>query len=108
MTKDEIKSSTVGLRFNAGKPRWSLMHYKSMEPMIRVLEYGAEKYDDHNWQKGLIPVEVLECLQRHLAAIMDGEVNDPESGLPHIGHVMCNAMMFSYFTQVHPEKARQK
>lgn len=108
MSKEEIKASPVGLRFNTGKPRWGLVHYKSLEPMVRVLEYGAQKYDDDNWKKGLVPREVLECLQRHLAAIMDGETHDPESGLPHIGHILCNAMMYSYFTEIHPEKARIK
>jgi hypothetical protein len=108
MTKEEIKASPVGLRFNTGKLQWGQMHYGAMEPMIRVLAYGAEKYDDRNWQKGLVPREVLECLQRHLAALMDGETHDKESGLPHIGHVMANAMFYSYFTEVAPEKARDK
>jgi hypothetical protein len=108
MTKEEIKASPVGLRFNTGKLPWGQMHYGAMEPMIRVLAYGAEKYDDRNWQKGLVPREVLECLQRHLAALMDGETHDKESGLPHIGHVMANAMFYSYFTEVAPEKAREK
>jgi hypothetical protein len=106
MTKEEIKASETGLRFNTGKIRWSLVHYKSIEPMVRVLEFGAAKYDDHNWQKGLKPVEILECMQRHLAALMDGETHDKESGLPHIGHILCNAMFHSYFTTVHPEKAK--
>ena len=106
MTKAEIEASTTGLRFNEGKPRWSLVNFKSMEPMIRVLEYGADKYSDHNWQKGLNKIEILECMQRHLAALIDGEINDPESGRQHIGHIMCNAMFYSYFENVHPEKAR--
>ena len=97
MTKEEIEASPIGLRFNEGKIRWSLMHYKSMEPMVRVLMYGAEKYSDNNWQKGLNKKEILECLQRHLAALMDGETHDKESGLPHIGHILCNAMFHSYF-----------
>jgi hypothetical protein len=104
MTKEEIKASKTGLRFNEGKVRWSLVDYASLEPMIRVLMYGAGKYDDHNWKKGLVHKEVLECLQRHLAALMDGETHDKESGLPHIGHVMCNAMFYSYFTEVKKEK----
>jgi hypothetical protein len=104
MTKEDIKASPVGLRFNTGKLRWGLMHYQSMVPMIRVLEYGAQKYDDHNWKKGMNRVELLECLQRHLAALMDAEVSgeedkkfDAESTLHHIGHIMCNAMMYSYY-----------
>jgi hypothetical protein len=97
MSKEAIKASETGLRFNTGKLRWSLMHYRSMEPMIRVLMFGAEKYDDHNWQKGLNKTEILECLQRHLAALMGGEAIDKESGQPHIGHILCNAMFYSYF-----------
>ena len=106
MTKAEIEASETGLRFNEGKPRWSLMNYKSMEPMIRVLEYGANKYSDHNWQKGLNKVEILECLQRHLAALIDGEKLDAESKQQHIGHILCNAMFYSYFENVAPEKAK--
>jgi hypothetical protein len=39
-------------------------------------------------------------MQRHLAAIMDGEEVDSESGLLHIGHLMADAMFYSYFLTV--------
>lgn len=100
MTKEEMKASPVGVRFNKEKLRWALMHYGAMEPMIKVLMFGAEKYDDHNWKKGMPNDQILESLQRHLGALMDGETHDKESGLPHIGHIMCNAMFYSYFTEV--------
>ena len=96
---ERMEQQERGLRYNTGKRRWSLVHYKSLEPMVQVLEFGASKYDDHNWKKGMPPKEVLECLQRHLAELMDGEVNDKESGLPHIGNIMCNAMFYSFFTE---------
>lgn len=98
MTKEDIALSPVGLRFNTGKPAWSLMNYKAMEPMLDVLAYGANKYARENWQKGLVLHEVLESMQRHLAALMDGETHDEESTLWHIGHIQCNAMFYSYFT----------
>jgi hypothetical protein len=100
MTKKEIEQSNIGIRFNTNKLRWSLVHYKSLEPMVKVLMFGAEKYDDHNWKKGLKKDEILESLQRHLAALMDGETCDIESKLPHIGHILCNAMFYSYFTEL--------
>ena len=103
------KEPEAGLRYNEGKLRWSLMDYKAMEPMILVLMYGAKKYTvevdgkvipgDNNWKKGLSLESLQDCMQRHLAAIMNGEEVDPESGLPHIGHLMCNAMMYSHFKQ---------
>lgn len=84
------------LRYNTGKVKWSLMNYRSMEPMIRVLEYGAKKYAPYNWQKPMNKKEILESMQRHLAALMDGEENDQESGLSHMGHIQANAMFYNY------------
>jgi hypothetical protein len=84
------------LRFNEGKLQWSLVDFKSFEDMVRVLMFGAQKYDSHNWKKGLKTTEICESLLRHLYAYMDGEEIDPESGLPHIGHIQCNAMFLAH------------
>lgn len=86
----------TAMRFNLGKTKWSLMHYESMIPMMQVLEFGASKYAPHNWKKSMNAEEILESMQRHLAALMDGETHDKESQLHHIGHIMCNAMFYSY------------
>lgn len=93
-----------GDRFNAGKLRWSLVPFFALEPMVRVLEYGSRKYSDHNWQKGLDKKEILESLMRHLTSLMDGEIRDEESGELHIGHIMCNAMFWSYFHLIEENK----
>lgn len=85
-----------GVRENKGKLKWSLVSWRALEPMVRVLMFGAQKYDDHNWKKGLSYVEITESLQRHLNAFIDGEDDDPESTLAHVGHILCNAMFLSY------------
>lgn len=99
--RDEVKKPSEmkahGDRYNDGKLKWSYVNFKAMEPMVRVLMFGSQKYAPKNWMKGLDKVEVLESMQRHLAALMDGQQNDPESGLHHIGHLMCNCMFYSYF-----------
>lgn len=84
------------IRLNEGKPRWSLIDYKSMEPLIQVMTQGAEKYGLGNWQIGLDLVEIQESAQRHLAAMMNGELKDKESKELHAGHVMANMMMWIY------------
>lgn len=107
IVKEEPKT---GLRYNEGKRSWSLVDFKALEPMVEVLEYGRDKYTvklpdgkvisgAHNWKKGLDMMQILESLSRHLFAMMDGELIDPESGKPHIGHLMCNAMFWSHFYQ---------
>jgi hypothetical protein len=96
---DLYENKIIG-RFNQGKPQWTLMDAKSIEPMIQVLMYGAKKYDRDNWKKACPKrLDLMDSLQRHAMKIIDGESVDPESGLPHIGHLMCNAMFYSYWEQ---------
>jgi hypothetical protein len=83
-------------RYNTGKLKWSLVSWKALEPMVAVLMFGAQKYDSWNWVKGLTYTGISESLQRHLNAFMEGEDDDPESKLAHVGHILCNAMFLSY------------
>jgi len=73
--------------------------FKSLEPLVRVLEYGADKYDDENWKKGLPFKEVCESMLRHLLEFMRGEDQDHESGESHLGHIIANAMFLRYYQQ---------
>jgi len=97
-----MKMNEKGLRYNEGKPKWSLVDFKSLEPMVRVLEYGAEKYTTKdcsgrdNWKKGMPVQEVCESMLRHTFALLEGEMIDSESGKEHIGHVQANAMFIAY------------
>lgn len=95
--------SPVGLRFNEGKPQWHLVDWSALEPMVRVLEYGAEKYTPNNWKKGMSQAELMDCLLRHCFAWTRGEDNDPESKLSHMGHILSNAMMLSYMCRWRPD-----
>lgn len=85
------------MRFNDGKLNWSLVHFDSLKPLVKVLMFGAKKYAPDNWKKGLNRTEILESMFRHLTALMDGETHDPESGELHIGHIYCNAMFWTFF-----------
>lgn len=83
-------------RFNEGKLKWSLVSWKALEPMVRVLMFGAKKYSPDNWKKGLNYKELCESLLRHVYAFMEGEDFDPESKIEHVGHILCNAMFLSF------------
>ena len=91
------------LRYNEGKLRWSLVDFKSLEDMVKVLEMGAIKYSEDNWKKGLPTKEILDSTMRHLVSLMNGEFNDKESSLPHIGHLQANLMFLSYMMREKPE-----
>lgn len=92
------------LRYNEWKPQWHLVHLQSLEPMIRVLEFGAKKYAPDNWKKPMDKKQILNSMMRHLAKLMDWEELDQESNLEHIGHIMCNALFYSY----HSHEATKK
>lgn len=69
----------------------------------RVFEYGTRKYAVFNWAKGMSWTAVLACATRHLLAMDAGEALDPESGLPHRGHVACNIRMLMHYVDHYPE-----
>lgn len=83
-------------RFNTNKPKWSLVDFKSLIPLVDVLEFGAKKYDVHQWKQGLNREEILESTYRHLIELMDNQELDEESKLHHTGHVMANMMFYGY------------
>ena len=91
------------LRYNEGKLQWSMIDFKSLEGMVRVLEMGAKKYSKDNWKLGMPVTQVCESLMRHLFAYMSGEDTDPESGESHMSHVLVNAMFVEYIMKERSE-----
>ena len=56
---------------------------------------GMHKYGRSNWREAGVRASVyVSACQRHLAAWFEGEDNDPDSGLPHLGHALaCLAIL---------------
>jgi len=86
-----------GRKFDSDKPNVSLVDPSALLGLAKVLTFGAKKYSANNWRKGLEFSRVHSALMRHLLAIQQGEVTDPESGLPHIDHIGCCWMFLSAF-----------
>lgn len=76
-------------KYDGEKRRYDLVPYDALEQIIEVLEYGANKYSDHNWKKCEDPVRYFTAAMRHLTAWIRGERLDQESGLPHLAHAGC-------------------
>jgi hypothetical protein len=69
----------------------------------RVFDYGRYKYAAWNWAKGMDWSIPIACAARHLLRMIAGEHTDPESGLPHRAHVLCNIVMLLTFIETYPE-----
>jgi len=72
--------------------------------VTEVLTFGAKKYAANQWQKVPNAVErYTDALYRHWLMCLGGEVNDLESGLPHLAHLACNAMFLLHFREETPD-----
>lgn len=92
------------LRYNEWKTRWSLVDWKSMEPMVQVLEFWAKKYSEDNWRNPMDKKQILNSMMRHMVKLMDWEEIDSESGLGHIWHIMANALFYSFHSKSNDSK----
>lgn len=92
-----------GLRLNAGKTRHDLKTAFAEEQYAKVLTKGSEKYAERNWEKGMAWSKVLASLERHVQAFKRGEDYDPETGLLHSAHIMCNAAFLTEYYKIYPE-----
>lgn len=98
-----MTTTARALRDNASKLRYDLIPAKANEEYAKVWTIGATKYEPRNWEKGMPYTEVIASAMRHLEAIRLGEDIDPETGLLHAAHLMCNAAMLTEFYYTHPE-----
>lgn len=75
-----------GKKYDTGKLRIDLIPAQALEELAAVYTYGANKYADHNWRRGIKWSRVFGAMMRHLWAFWRGEDLDEESGLPHLAH----------------------
>jgi hypothetical protein len=81
----------VGTKYDQGKPRWHLVP-PEFEEVVKVLTYGAAKYDERNWEKGISYSRIISSTFRHIYSWIRGERDDPETGLHHLAHATCNVL----------------
>lgn len=81
---------TEGIKFDDGKLRHDLLPLYPVHETIRVLMYGAQKYDDHNWKKvSPLRARYYNAVKRHIDDWWEGEQLDSESGYHHLAHAVC-------------------
>lgn len=80
-------------KFDGGKIRMDLVPPDAVMAVASVFTYGALKYDDWNWTRGMRAGRLVAAMERHMAAYKLGEEYDPESNMPHLWHAGCCILM---------------
>ena len=93
----------TGVKFDVDKPRFDLIPTASMIAIAEVYAYGAAKYSDRNWEKGMEWGRVYAATQRHLHAFWGGQDLDEESALPHLAHAAFGLLALLEYMETHPE-----
>lgn len=96
--------STLLLIVKEAEPDADVAWYAGLRMAARVLRAGQAKYPAHNWLRGASWSMAYASLIRHLVAYDCDEETDSETGLPHLAHAACNAVMLLHYMQQFPEK----
>ena len=82
---DEMPTAAPGRKFDGDKRDYTLLPWDALEEIVKVLEFGAKKYDRDNWKHvDDAQHRYTKAALRHLVAHTKGEANDAESGLSHL------------------------
>lgn len=81
-----------------GKTRLDLLHPAFLRAVADVLAFGARKYEAWSWLRGKAWSRDYAATLRHLTAWWEGQDLDPETGLSHLAHAVCD-VMFLFVSQ---------
>jgi hypothetical protein len=89
------------VKHDNGKLRWDLLPWAATEEVVEVLTFGANKYTPNNWRKAEDTTRFLAAAMRHIAAFAMGQKRDPETGIHHLAHAVCNLIFIIEWEKDH-------
>lgn len=85
----EAQSADPGRKDDQDKIRFELLPGDALRAIAVILTFGAKKYSDRNWEKGMHWSRPYGALQRHLTDWFEGKGLDEETGKSHLWHAGC-------------------
>jgi len=82
---------SIGIKYDGDKADYSLVPFAALDEVVKVLTYGAKKYDRNNWRH-VDAIRYQAALMRHFSAYMQGEQCDPETNINHLAHMACSVL----------------
>ena len=95
---DEQLKKSDGTKHDGDKLRLDLIDPIFEAYTAMALGFGADKYGDGNWLKGIQWSRIYGALRRHLRSWYEGEEIDMESNNPHLAHAAAMLMMLCRYS----------
>ena len=79
---------------------WSFFNFITpgdLMECVKVLEFGALKYDPWNWLEGMPHSKIVGSCIRHCYSVYENVTIDAESELLQRGHIICNMLFLAYY-----------
>lgn len=101
MSEAHLELPTGFKKHDTGKLEYDMFPNSVLEDIIKVMMYGAytKGYERDNWKKCKDIRRYYNAARRHQEAHMLGQYNDPESGLPHLSHALCNLVFMNFLEE---------
>lgn len=104
MTPKTEVPATEAVKYDTGKPDFTLVPIEAMEMMAEGFAYGARKYRRSNYrQSGLEWTRLAAACLRHVYQWLFVSTIDAESGCNHISLALCSLAMLAFQIKNHPE-----
>ena len=84
-------------KYDTDKTQWMLLPWQEVEEIVKVLQFGADKYGKDNWKGGMIWSRYCAAALRHILAWWMGEQRDDESGYHHLAHACACLIFLMYY-----------
>jgi hypothetical protein len=81
---DALKAAG-GVKFDEGKARFDLLPPEPLEALAALYAYGAQKYADRNWEKGMSWGRVFAAMMRHAWKFWRGQDYDDDPRWAEMG-----------------------
>lgn len=86
-----------GRKDDAAKIRMDLIPPELLTAVGDILTFGAGKYGERNWERGMAWGRPYAAMLRHMLAWWGGEDTDPETDKSHLWHAgCCIAFLIAY------------
>lgn len=97
---EDEQTDTQEAKADKDKPRPSLVPPALIRGVDAIREFGTARYGNPDNWRNVEASRYWDALLRHVLAAWDNwEAVDPESGMPHLWHIACNASFLMQYME---------